>query len=397
MLLIYTITCVEFVPQILCTRDREGGICDPNQDHQPAEEILSSPIPPMQFPDFEKSRQTATPGSREHEIGSQRVTKRRRKLLKTSQLIHHSNNTLTPPSNSSTSSSIYTTSASGPLSSKTWKKLSNILEARRKLMKEMCAKYKSSVSRTITRDHVRHIYVEDKHKLLYCQVPKAGCSNWKRTLMVLSGKASDAQSIKHNTVHNGNHLLTLNSFDLNGIMSRLETYTKVMFVREPLERMVSAYRDKFANPNEYYHNLFGKPIIRKYRTNASMSALSTGSGVTFSEFVQYLLDVHRPVGMDIHWEPANQLCNPCQLDYDIIGMFENMEEESNFLLRMVGAPPNLTLPTFKDRDPTAERTSLQITEKYFSEVSTRDRQRIYDFYYMDYLMFNYSKPFKDLY
>uniref|UniRef100_A0A665VKS6 Carbohydrate sulfotransferase n=1 Tax=Echeneis naucrates TaxID=173247 RepID=A0A665VKS6_ECHNA len=280
---------------------------------------------------------------------------------------------------------------------RSWKKLSDILEARRQLMKEMCAKYKSSISRTITRHHVKHLFVEDKYKLLYCQVPKAGCSNWKRTLMVLAGQAPNTQSIKHDTVHYGHHLKKLDSFDRQGIMHRLETYTKVMFVREPLERMVSAYRDKFENPNNYYHSLFGKPIISKYRVNPSWTALKTGSGVTFKEFVQYLLDVHRPVGMDIHWEQANQLCNPCLIDYDFIGKFENMEEESNFLLRWTGAPPNLTLPSFKDRNPTDKRTSMQITQNYFSQVSMLERQRVYDFYYMDYLMFNYSKPFKDLY
>ncbi|KAM3876604.1 carbohydrate sulfotransferase 8 [Diretmus argenteus] len=393
--------------ETLCTQDREGARSDPYQDKHLAADILSSPIPPMQFPDFEMRRHTATPGSREQDIGSLRVTKRHRKLLKTSPVIHHSNNgsslsSSSSPSSSSSSSSLSSSSVSssshsGSLPVESWKRLSHILEVRRRLMKEMCAKYKSSISRTITRHHVAHIYVEDNYKLLYCEVPKAGCSNWKRTLMVLAGQASNAQSINHDAVHYGNHLKKLDSFNRQDIMHRLETYTKVVFVREPLERLVSAYRDKFENPNNYYHSLFGKPIISKYRVNASMAALSTGNGVTFQEFVQYLLDVHRPVGMDIHWEPANQLCNPCLLDYDFIGKFENMEEESNFLLRRTGAPRNLTLPNFKDRNPSAERTSMQITQKYFAQVSTWERQRIYDFYYMDYLMFNYSKPFKDLY
>ncbi|KAM9826618.1 carbohydrate sulfotransferase 8 isoform 3-T3 [Syngnathus typhle] len=278
-----------------------------------------------------------------------------------------------------------------------WRKLLSILERRRQIIKKMCAKYKSNVSKTITQDQVKNIFVEDKHKVLYCQVPKAGCSNWKRTLMVLAGVTSDPHSITHDTAHFGNFLKTLNSFDRQGIMRRLNSYTKVMFVREPFERVVSAYRDKFENPNDYYHKGFGRPIISKYRPNATRSALASGNGVTFQEFVQYLLDVHRPVGIDIHWEPANQLCNPCLIDYDFIGKFENMEEEADLLLRLVGAPRNLTLPKFKDRNTSDERTSLKLTQKYFERIGAVERQRVYDFYYMDYLMFNYSKPDQVLY
>lgn len=277
-----------------------------------------------------------------------------------------------------------------------WMKLAQTLEARRELMRAMCAKYKSHTSRTITREHVRMIYVEDRFKLLYCEVPKAGCSNWKRTLMVLAGLASDTRTISHDTAHYNNGLKKLDSFDYNGIMHRLQTYTKVLFAREPLERVVSAYRDKFENPNKHYHTVYGRHIIAKYRPHPSPESLSTGNGVTFTEFVQYLLDVHRPVGMDIHWTLVDNLCHPCLIDYNFIGKFENMQEESNFLLRFIKAPRNLTLPQFKDRNPKDQKTSSEITGKYFAQVSPWQRQRVYDFFYMDYQMFNYSKPFEDI-
>uniref|UniRef100_A0A8C8R8U4 Carbohydrate sulfotransferase n=1 Tax=Pelusios castaneus TaxID=367368 RepID=A0A8C8R8U4_9SAUR len=278
-----------------------------------------------------------------------------------------------------------------------WKSLYQIQRERKRIMRDTCSKYKSNARRIITPYHVSRIFVEDKYRILYCEVPKAGCSNWKRVLMVLNGLASSTKDIQHNTVHYGNYLKRLDGFDRKGIYHRLNTYTKMLFIREPFEKLVSAFRDKFEHPNNYYHPVFGKAIISRYRVNASKEALRTGSGVKFKEFIQYLLDVHRPVGMDIHWDHVNRLCSPCLIDYDFVGKFESMEEDANFFLHLVGAPQNLTFPRFKDRHSNEERTTTKITQSYFAELSPSQRQRSYDFYYMDYLMFNYSKPFEDLY
>ncbi|XP_026166700.1 carbohydrate sulfotransferase 8-like [Mastacembelus armatus] len=276
-------------------------------------------------------------------------------------------------------------------------KLARVQVSRRRLLNEVCAKYQPGViERPVSRREVSRVYVEDRSRLLYCEVPKAGCSNWKRVLMVLGGSATSTRDIPHDAAHYTNHLQRLDSFDHVGIAKRLRSYTKVLFVREPFERLVSAFRDKFESPNSYYHPVFGRPIISRYRANATRTALRTGTGVTFREFVQYLLDVRRPVGMDIHWEPVSQLCNPCLLRYNFIGKFESLEKEANFLLQSIGAPRNLTFPDFKDRNPLAERTSSQITQRYFSQLNSTERQKAYDFYYMDYLMFNYPRPFKDL-
>ncbi|KAJ3595815.1 hypothetical protein NHX12_002229 [Muraenolepis orangiensis] len=272
-------------------------------------------------------------------------------------------------------------------------RLARTQAARRRLLREVCAKYQPSVAdQLLSRRQVSRVYVEDRSRLLYCEVPKAGCSNWKRVLMVLGGDAASPADIPHDAAHYANRLRRLDSYNRTGIAERLQAYTKVLFVREPFERLVSAFRDKFESPNSYYHPVFGRPIISRYRVNASRSALRTGAGVSFREFVLYLLDVHRPVGMDIHWEPVSQLCHPCLLRYNFLGKFENMEEEANFLLRSVGAPGNLSFPHFKDRNPLAERTSSGITRSYFAQLNLSERQKIYDFYYMDYLMFNYPKP-----
>ncbi|XP_003784817.1 carbohydrate sulfotransferase 9 [Otolemur garnettii] len=276
----------------------------------------------------------------------------------------------------------------------TWKKTDEAQERRRSFLQEFCKKY-SGVSRP--QSHLFHmvsrIYVEDKHKILYCEVPKAGCSNWKRILMVLNGLAPSTYNISHDAVHYGKYLKKLDSFDLQGIYTRLNTYTKAVFVRDPMERLVSAFRDKFEHPNSYYHPVFGKAIIKKYRPNACKEALINGSGVKFKEFIHYLLDSHRPVGMDIHWEKVSKLCYPCLINYDFVGKFETLEEDANYFLQLIGAPKELKFPNFKDRHSSDERTNVQVVRQYLKDLTRTERQLIYDFYYLDYLMFNYTTPF----
>ncbi|KAI6077442.1 Carbohydrate sulfotransferase 8 [Aix galericulata] len=219
------------------------------------------------------------------EINSIRLHKRRRRFVikKSPILISMNSSTLNLP-----------TLKSEDRSNSKWKTLYQIQSERKQIMRETCSKYKSNNRRIITPYHVSRIFVEDKYRVLYCEVPKAGCSNWKRVLMVLNGLAASTKDIQHNTVHYGNYLKRLDGFDRKGIYHRLNTYTKMLFIREPFEKLVSAFRDKFEHPNNYYHPVFGKAIISRYRVNATKEALRTGSGVKFKEFIQYLLDVHRP-------------------------------------------------------------------------------------------------------
>lgn len=275
-----------------------------------------------------------------------------------------------------------------------WADLQEEQERRKSFLQNFCEKFRrNGPPRLDLSGMVSRLYVEERHKILYCEVPKAGCSNWKRTLMVLNGLARSTDEISHEAVHYGKRLKTLDSFDRASIQGRLRTFTKVVAVRDPVERLVSAFRDKFEQPNSYYHPVFGRAIIRKYRENASEEALQSGSGVTFPEFVRYLLDPDRPVGMDIHWEPVNRLCFPCFIAYDFISKFETLEQDTNYFLRQIGAAENLTFPSFKDRHSAEERTTPTVVSQYINQVPPTDRRRLYDLFYLDYLMFNYSIPF----
>ena len=97
----------------------------------------------------------------------------------------------------------------------------------------------------------------------------------------------------------------------------LKVTTKFLVVRHPLDRLVSAYRNKFefGDPDKFPLK-YGRHIVRQYRENATEMALRTGADVTFVEFLTFL--TREPLG-DGHWVRQYDQCQPCVVKYDFIG------------------------------------------------------------------------------
>ncbi|XP_061433214.1 carbohydrate sulfotransferase 9-like isoform X1 [Lethenteron reissneri] len=232
------------------------------------------------------------------------------------------------------------------------------------------------------------IYVDDRYSLLYCEVPKVGCTNWKRIILALSRGDNHSMTIPGSQVHEETQNYTrLQQFDAAGRRSRLNGYTAALFVREPMERLVSAYRDKFLMKNDYYQRVYGRYIITCYRKNPSRESLLQGHDVTFSEFVSFILDPRWALYQDVHWLPVHKLCQPCLLHFNFIGKLETMQRDSAALLAKIGAPSWISYSHQKNM-----RSSANVTHSYLAQLSTEARWKLYRFYYEDYKLFNYSPP-----
>ena len=115
-----------------------------------------------------------------------------------------------------------------------------------------------------------NVAVDDKHKLLYCYVPKVGCTSWKVKLSLMSDKAGGAVLNTHPSPVDTRGGLAkysikmLSTYTPEQIKFRLENYFKFIFVRHPMERLVSSYRSKFEkrkdNTAEYpwFYGTYGK-------------------------------------------------------------------------------------------------------------------------------------------
>ncbi|XP_065113110.1 carbohydrate sulfotransferase 14 [Paramisgurnus dabryanus] len=263
-------------------------------------------------------------------------------------------------------------------------------EIRNRTIKSMCGQRNTahsvwSLSPLQRKILLQHILVNDEHRFLYCYVPKVACSNWKRVLKVLSGALANVD-VKVKMDHRAD-LLFLSDFSPDQIRHRLLHYFKFTFVREPMARLLSAYRNKFGEI-EAYQRKYGAEIVRRYRKGYAKSKKIAGNDVTLTEFVRYLID-EDPERMNEHWMPIYNLCQPCAIQYDFIGSYERLESDAAYVLERVGAPQHVRFP---ERQTWYRPVTKETLHYYLCTVPQKFLKELLPKYILDFSLFGYPLP-----
>ena len=248
----------------------------------------------------------------------------------------------------------------------------------------------------IVKSKLKHLIVNDEHKVLYCYVPKVACTNLKRVFLLLTGKMNETEPLKlkasdvHMTYTKYFHFLHHESEE--DIKFKIKHYRKIVFVREPLERLLSAYRNKFTQKGGvYFQERYGRKIIKRYRENPSAESLERGHDVQFNEFVQYLLDPDTPVeSFNEHWATISSLCFPCHIAYDFIGKYETLDDDVTLLLKEMSVDDHISFPERSDSYK-YERTE-DIMLEYFRKIPRQFLNHLWKVYLHDYIVFGYPFP-----
>lgn len=277
-----------------------------------------------------------------------------------------------------------------------------VVDKRIELLSAVC---KNSSLRNLTHVSISkfvldRIFVCDKHKILFCQTPKVGNTQWKKVLIVLNGAFPTVEEIPENLVHDHekNGLPRLSSLTPQEITHRLRSYFKFFIVRDPFERLISAFKDKFVkNPRfePWYKHDIAPAIIRKYR-KSHRNIDHAVSGLHFEDFVRYLGDVEGRRRMDrqfgehiIHWVTYAELCAPCEIHYSVVGHHETLERDAPHILKAAGIEQLVSYPAIPPGITRYNRTKV---EHYFSGISKRDIRRLYARYKGDFNLFGYPSP-----
>ena len=211
-----------------------------------------------------------------------------------------------------------------------------------------------------------------KHKLIYKMNVKTGSTSFKKFLLRLNGSTERYEDMRD--VHD----MKYQEFNINSVIKgEFEGFFKVGFIRNPLVRFVSAYRDKVERKGKFGQQ-FG------------------GNFTTEEKFRNIIERVINQQLQDIHFQPQWGKMALCWFDYDMLGQVEHL---GHFIEMMQHATGTEDTPFPLSAN---SANSAILTEEYFKGVGEELMGRFYKHFELDFILTGYTKlgdkmfPYVDL-
>lgn len=232
----------------------------------------------------------------------------------------------------------------------------------------------------------QRFFYDEKHKLMVCAIPKTGISSFKNFMMeIASGQTLGIERGFHNLTKLANHGIQtlIHLHNQAEMQARIASFHKILLVRHPIIRLISAYKDKFFD--HIYSKKHNHHIIKYYRTEKVSKLSPYANRPTWTEFVDFVVQ-HERNKMDIHWMRYLTLCQPCLIKYDTVIKLETIDEDIRKFLDSFQPDGNYT---FGHKNKSQGRKGKTISD-YLNELPEDLLQELQEFYSKDMTMFGYS-------
>lgn len=264
---------------------------------------------------------------------------------------------------------------------------------RRKNLANACSAlgYKGKAARSTK------FFFSERYRFAYCSVPKTGCTNFKKILWLLEGRVKNITEISRyaDSSHfheETNKLLNVRKWR-HGLPEFAHNFTKLLVVRHPFERLVSAYHNKLVPLYKSKPPQFGQLAerIRQEFGATPQRKEAKGEIPTFEEFVDFVTEESLAGrSLDEHFRSMEAICSPCSIPYDTIAHLETLHSDVKYLLKKIEAPDDyFQLESGYSRGGSRQVTSEKAIQ-HFSDLSLQKVRRLYEAISDDFLLFGYD-------
>lgn len=214
-----------------------------------------------------------------------------------------------------------------------------------------------------------HIDALPNHKLIYVSVPKSASTSIKMILSRLLGRCPSQDQVHRRRVSGLPSPFEIGPAKFHRLINDPATL-RFTFVRNPYDRLVSAWADKFrARPL-----MPGNAFIDQYLAlRAHIDPTLPGEGadeIPFPDFVTYATETAE-TRLDAHWQVQDDIVAMPGLVYDVVGHVETFNQDIVPVLDHVDADDALRRDA---RIPLRKTSHLSWQDYYTPELARRVRR-----------------------
>lgn len=175
-------------------------------------------------------------------------------------------------------------------------------------------------------------------------------------------------------------------------IQRIKSYYKFIIIRNPLERLLSAFLNKISRPLNFIQldtfEMHRRTILEHVKPQDLDRWLQSNGSyplhVTFSDFISWFTDSNNAL-LDEHFASITNNAHPCRIRYDFYGNFKLYSLDMAQIIRKLKAKPEY----FQDQSiHAAGHETKDLLEMYYSQLSKDLRRSLFedfrqelDFYY----------------
>ncbi|XP_014613634.1 PREDICTED: carbohydrate sulfotransferase 11-like [Polistes canadensis] len=278
------------------------------------------------------------------------------------------------------------------------------------IVDEVCKEYRLGIYKDSSKVLFKHppapqysvFYIVRDHNISYCPLYKASSTTWLYNLCLL-------MNVSEEELNNGKEQLStiarrvIAELEYPEAEEALRNTNKLLVVRHPFERLLSAYRDKLENSvagrehgTLHFYQKYGAMIVKKYRSRHFVKprddeiikrrGVQPPAGIepTWREFVDYLINTDLASYADDHWIPYYLYCTPCLIKYDIIAKVETLSRDQIYALNKLGLN-KMIKPIWRHGSGYSNASSI-----YFRQLSRKMVEQLYEKFRLDFELFDYS-------